>query len=79
MFNFRFIQGSHFKLADTISNIKLHDEFRKKVETQKMMDLLPEDIELLEKGALYFGGFDKKKRPIIIINAQKISDFSVNI
>lgn len=61
------------------TNIKYHDEWRLKMYKPGYLELSENEIELMLQGAIYVSGTDKKNRPILVINTQKILLLNVNL
>ena len=64
-------------MKDIMKNIKNHSEWRTRMNVPGYIRVLPDEEALLKKGPIYFSGVDKKFRPIIVINTQKVYELNV--
>lgn len=67
----RFLQGNHYKIKNTVSNIQAHLEFRR----QTLPVILNDNMKtLIDKGLFYMHGRDRWFRPILISKARVLTE-----
>lgn len=64
-------------MKNAIKNITNHNEWRKRMSKPGFIRILPDEEILMKKGPIYFSGVDKKYRPILVINAEKVKELNV--